>query len=148
MYPYWKHRLSPVSAFDGLGVALRALRERRSLTQAQAAERTGIGQSRISAYEGGDQLMEVETLGRMLDAYGADVLDLGKLLHPTNEEEGAGGVDSQVMSAVQLLVQAGLEAGTISRQDVERIAPNLAPPKARPITPKQANTSGTARRKT
>jgi transcriptional regulator with XRE-family HTH domain len=49
---------------------LREARERARLTQKQLAERSGIAQSTISAYESGKREPGVEALTKLLDAAG------------------------------------------------------------------------------
>lgn len=62
--------------FDGLGPALRDLRTGRRLTQAQLAERAGVSKSMLSLYEGDKQRPQLDTLGKLLDAFG---VSLGQL---------------------------------------------------------------------
>lgn len=70
----------PLCAFSELGSALRLLREEAALTQAAAAERIGITRSRISHYENDRHLPDLETLGRLLTCYGADLEGLGRAI--------------------------------------------------------------------
>lgn len=66
--------------FEGLGTALRWLREQRGLTQAQAAEKAGLGKAGLSRYEHGRTLPTLETLGRLLRVLGCDLFDLQRAL--------------------------------------------------------------------
>jgi transcriptional regulator with XRE-family HTH domain len=66
--------------FEGLGTALRWLRDRRGLTQAQAAEKAGISKAALSRYEHGRTLPTLETLGRLLRALGCDLFELQRAL--------------------------------------------------------------------
>jgi transcriptional regulator with XRE-family HTH domain len=70
----------PLRFFNGLGPALRLLRERVGLKQVQVAERTGIAQNRLSRYENERQLPDLPTLDRLLACYGVDVERLGRAL--------------------------------------------------------------------
>jgi transcriptional regulator with XRE-family HTH domain len=63
---------SPLRIFNGLGPALRLLRETVGLKQAQVAERTGIAQNRLSRYENERKLPDLRTLDRLLVCYGVD----------------------------------------------------------------------------
>jgi transcriptional regulator with XRE-family HTH domain len=65
---------------------LREARERAGLTQQQLAERSGIAQSTISAYESGKREPGVDALERLLDAAGYE-LTLRRRL-PTPEQSG------------------------------------------------------------
>jgi len=57
----------------GLAVQIAELREKRSLTQAQLAERTGIDQADISRIERGSTHPTEKTLLRIADALGAEL---------------------------------------------------------------------------
>lgn len=70
-----------MGALAGLGTALRQLRERRGLTQVDAAPLAKMGQSRISGYEVSEPVaMELDTLERILDGYHASLSDLAEEL--------------------------------------------------------------------
>ena len=71
---------APLRFFNGLGPALRLLRERVDLKQVQVAERTGIAQSRLSRYEKEKKLPDLPTLDRLLVCYGVDMGGLGRAL--------------------------------------------------------------------
>ena len=65
---------------------LREARERAGLTQKQLAERSGIAQSTISAYESGAREPGVEALRKLLDAAGFDLTLRQR--NPSAEEAG------------------------------------------------------------
>lgn len=56
-----------------LGARLHAARRAAGLTQAQAAERTGLGRSRIAEWEAGVHMPGADTLQRLAAAYGVTV---------------------------------------------------------------------------
>jgi transcriptional regulator with XRE-family HTH domain len=65
----------PMQVFDHK--RMRQLREAAGLTQAQAAKRAGILQSRWSNIESGDRTnVTVETMGRVAAALGCNAQDL------------------------------------------------------------------------
>ncbi|MEM7051845.1 MAG: helix-turn-helix transcriptional regulator [Acidobacteriota bacterium] len=73
---------------DPLGKALRELREHAGLQQGQLGRKSGVTQSNISAYELGKRAPQWPTLVRLLDAMGADLLDLSvKMEEPGRLEE-------------------------------------------------------------
>ena len=75
---------SGLSIFNGLGPALRRLREKvAGLTQTEAAARSGIAQSRLSRYENGRKHPDLFTLDRLLSCYGVDLEGLGRALKET-----------------------------------------------------------------
>jgi len=65
---------------------VREARERAGLTQKQLAERSGIAQSTISAYESGKREPGVEALDRLLRAAGYELTF--RRCMPTPEEAG------------------------------------------------------------
>ncbi|HEX4956299.1 MAG TPA: helix-turn-helix transcriptional regulator [Thermoanaerobaculia bacterium] len=70
--------------FDGLGKALRWLRDRQSRRQYQVAESAGVTKAMLSAYETGKQRPSVETLERILGALKVDLADLQDALDTVN----------------------------------------------------------------
>jgi transcriptional regulator with XRE-family HTH domain len=52
--------------FANIGKAVARLRTARGLSQAQLADRSGIGRSQVSRYEAGKELMKLATLEKML----------------------------------------------------------------------------------
>lgn len=71
--------------FEGLGKALRWLREKKSRRQYELAEAAGITKAMLSSYETGKQRPSLETLEKTLDALGADLATLGDALDHVNE---------------------------------------------------------------
>ncbi|MEM7048671.1 MAG: helix-turn-helix transcriptional regulator [Acidobacteriota bacterium] len=61
---------------DPLGIALRSLREQAGLQQGELGLKAAVTQSNVSAYELGKRAPQWPTLLRLLDAMGADLLDL------------------------------------------------------------------------
>jgi transcriptional regulator with XRE-family HTH domain len=52
--------------FRNIGKALAQLRQQRGLSQAQVADRSGIGRPQLSRYESGKELMKLDTLEKIL----------------------------------------------------------------------------------
>ncbi len=83
--------------FDGLGRALRWLRERQLKRQYQVAAGAGITKAMLSAYETGKQNPSLDTLEKILDALVCDLNDLHNALQIVNgrpermRNTGAGG---------------------------------------------------------
>lgn len=71
--------------FDGLGRALRWLREKEGLRQYETARAAGITKAMLSAYETGKQSPSLASLEKILDALGADLVDLARALDHVNE---------------------------------------------------------------
>jgi len=89
---------------NGLGQALRWLRDRQGKKQYQVAESAGITKGMLSAYETGRQRPSLETLEKILATLGCDLNDLHNAIQIINgrpeqmrrrgdgvEEEGAPG---------------------------------------------------------
>jgi transcriptional regulator with XRE-family HTH domain len=72
------------SILNGLGPALRWLRDRRSRKQYQIAGEAGITKGMLSAYETGRQRPSLETLDKILDTLGCDLHDLHNALQIIN----------------------------------------------------------------
>jgi len=71
---------------NGLGPALRWLRDRRGRKQYQVAGAAGITKGMLSAYETGRQRPSLETLDKILDTLGCDLNDLHNALRIVNGE--------------------------------------------------------------
>ena len=71
--------------FEGLGRALRWLREKAGLRQYETAQAAGITKAMLSAYETGKQSPSLESLEKVLGALGADLMDLTRALDHVNE---------------------------------------------------------------
>lgn len=71
--------------FEGLGKALRWLREKEGLRQYESARAAGITKAMLSAYETGKQSPSLQSLEKILDALGADLRALARALDHVNE---------------------------------------------------------------
>ena len=69
---------------NGLGQALRWLRDRQGKKQYQVAEAAGITKGMLSAYETGRQRPSLETLEKILDTLGCDLNDLHNAIQIIN----------------------------------------------------------------
>lgn len=76
--------------FQGLGKALRWLREKKGLRQYEAAARASITKAMLSAYETGKQHPSLDTLEKILGALDAELADLARALDLVNERGSAG----------------------------------------------------------
>ena len=74
-----------MSAFDGLGKALRWIRDKQAKKQYQVAEAAGVTKAMLSAYETGKQKPSIETLEKILGALQVDLADLFNALQVVNE---------------------------------------------------------------
>ena len=72
------------SVMNGLGQALRWLRDRQSKKQYQVAESAGITKGMLSAYETGRQRPSLETLEKILTTLGCDLNDLHNAIQIIN----------------------------------------------------------------
>jgi transcriptional regulator with XRE-family HTH domain len=78
-----------MSIFQGLGRALRWLRDRQAKRQYQVADAAGITKAMLSAYETGKQKPSLETLEKILTALDGDLNDLHNALQIVNERPEA-----------------------------------------------------------
>lgn len=78
-----------MSIFQGLGRALRWLRDRQGKRQYQVADAAGITKAMLSAYETGKQKPSLETLEKILAALECDLNDLHNSLQIVNERPEA-----------------------------------------------------------
>ena len=69
---------------NGLGQALRWLRDRQGKKQYQVAEAAGITKGMLSAYETGRQRPSLKTLEKILDTLGCDLNDLHNAIQIIN----------------------------------------------------------------
>ncbi len=102
--------------FQGLGKALRWLREKRGLRQYEAAERAAITKAMLSAYETGKQNPSLDTLEKILAALDAGLADLARALDLVNERgpglrraaaptPASGPVDVRALLGVEVLAR-------------------------------------------
>ena len=78
-----------MSIFNGLGRALRWLRDRQGKRQYQVADAAGITKAMLSAYETGKQKPTLDTLEKILVALECDLNDLHNALQIVNERPEA-----------------------------------------------------------
>lgn len=77
------------TVLNGLGQALRWLRDRLGKKQYQVAEAAGITKGMLSAYETGRQRPSLETLEKLLSTLGCDLHDLHNAIHIVNGRPAA-----------------------------------------------------------
>ena len=107
---------------NGLGQALRWLRDRQGKKQYQVADSAGITKGMLSAYETGRQRPSLETLEKILDTLGCDLNDLHNAIQIINGRpeqmrrrgDGAGGEEEEAPPAAN-------PTGGIGRGDLQRI---------------------------
>lgn len=80
--------MSSANAFEGLGKALRWLRDKQAQKQYQVAERAGVTKAMLSAYETGKQNPSIDTLEKILRALAVDLPGLFHALQVVNERTG------------------------------------------------------------
>jgi len=73
-----------IPVLNGLGQALRWLRERHSKKQYHVADDAGITKGMLSAYETGRQRPSLDTLEKVLNTLGCDLHDLHNALQIVN----------------------------------------------------------------
>src|SRR5258705_12688229 len=78
-----------MSIFNGLGRALRWLRDRQGKRQYQVADTAGLTKAMLSAYETGKQKPSLDTLEKILAALACDLNDLHNALQIVNERPQA-----------------------------------------------------------
>jgi transcriptional regulator with XRE-family HTH domain len=107
-----------IPILNGLGQALRWLRDRQGKKQYQVAEAAGITKGMLSAYETGRQRPSLETLEKILATLGCDLNDLHNAIqiingHPEGMKRRGEGVDEEEAAAKP--------EGTGGRSEVQRI---------------------------
>jgi transcriptional regulator with XRE-family HTH domain len=75
-------------AFKNIGKALAILRQQRGLSQAQLADRCGIGRPQVSRYEAGKELMKLDTLEKILSTLAVEPDDFFRFLRSFDESHG------------------------------------------------------------
>ena len=78
------------TVLNGLGPALRWMRDRHGRKQYQVAEAAGITKGMLSAYETGRQRPSLDTLEKILDTLGCDLHDLHNALQIVNGRPATG----------------------------------------------------------
>ncbi len=76
-----------MNEFEGLGPALRRLREDRGLTQREVAERCGTARRVINSVETGRSLPRIPTLEAMLETLDCDLFELLNTLETVNDRQ-------------------------------------------------------------
>lgn len=77
--------LPGMPAFEGLGKALRWIRDKQGKKQYQVADAAGVTKAMLSAYETGKQKPSIDTLEKILGALHVDLHDLFNALEVVNE---------------------------------------------------------------
>ena len=77
-----------ISILNGLGPALRWLRDRRGKKQYQVAAAAGITKGMLSAYETGRQRPSLETLDKLMETLQCNLNDLHNALQIVNGRPG------------------------------------------------------------
>jgi len=106
---------------NGLGQALRWLRERQEKKQYQVADSAGITKGMLSAYETGRQRPSLETLEKILGTLGCDLNDLHNAIqiingHPEGMRRRGEGVGEEAAEPSPPAAEGG--AG---RSEVQRV---------------------------
>jgi transcriptional regulator with XRE-family HTH domain len=89
--------------FEGLGSALRVLRESRGLTLQEAGRRADVDFGNISRYENDETVPSLPVLGRLLKGYGCSVRDLADLLEGDKQSPAEDPFVSAVAGALDRL---------------------------------------------
>jgi transcriptional regulator with XRE-family HTH domain len=107
-----------ISVLNGLGQALRWLRERHGRKQYQVADTAGITKGMLSSYETGRQRPSLETLEKVLNTLRCDLHDLHNALQIVNGRP-------QIMRQGQ--ADAAIPEAAGARTDVYKILGLAAP---------------------
>ncbi|HEX3553460.1 MAG TPA: helix-turn-helix transcriptional regulator [Thermoanaerobaculia bacterium] len=110
-----------MSIFNGLGRALRWLRDRQGKRQYQVADAAGITKAMLSAYETGKQKPSLDTLEKILVALECDLNDLHNALQIVNERPEAIRRPGSGRDNWQNLPQSGQETTDASGLNVYRV---------------------------
>lgn len=111
---------------DGLGQALRWLRDRQGKKQYQVADAAGITKGMLSAYETGRQRPSLETLEKILDTLQCDLNDLHNAIQIIHGRPEKMRRREDVAVGGELSGQLSAEAGE-GRVEVQRIVGRGAP---------------------
>jgi transcriptional regulator with XRE-family HTH domain len=112
------------STLNGLGQALRWLRDRQGKKQYQVADAAGITKGMLSAYETGRQRPSLETLEKVLETLGCDLNDLHNAIQIINgrpekmKRRGEGVGDEEAAPAVEGRPQGMDEGGRSALQRI------------------------------
>ncbi len=80
-----------MASFDGLGRALRWIRQRQGKKQYEVADAAKITKAMLSSYENGKQRPTIDTLERILDALEIDLDYLAYAMRVVAQEDGRKG---------------------------------------------------------
>jgi transcriptional regulator with XRE-family HTH domain len=133
---------------ERLGPALKALRERRSMTQIELAERCHLSRGAIGQFERGEASPAIDTLGRILEVLESDLCDLQRALDGRSEAPteqggqfleiggvrlGPGEVERRLEEAFDRLVRRSLEG-----ERKKAVVPPPSPTAAEPAPSRRA----------
>lgn len=110
--------------FEGLGKALRWLREKQGKRQYELAGEARVTKAMLSAYETGKQRPSLETLEKILDGLGADLEALGDALDLVNERPRSTPPAVSRESDVDVCALLGVES--LPREEEEALAQMVA----------------------
>ena len=111
-----------MSIFNGLGRALRWLRDRQGKRQYQVADAAGITKAMLSAYETGKQKPSLDTLEKILASLECDLNDLHNALQIVNERPEAIRRPGALRETWQAFGQDSQDAGPGGRHAGERLS--------------------------
>jgi transcriptional regulator with XRE-family HTH domain len=109
--------------FRYIGKALAALRRQKGLSQAELADRCGIGRPQVSRYESSRERMKLETLEKILAVLSIEPEDFFRFLRsfdptvPPYQRPGENPVDYRQLADAFQSLHAGIEH---LRQVIER----------------------------
>jgi UDP-N-acetylglucosamine 1-carboxyvinyltransferase len=110
-----------------IGSLISQIRQQRGLTQAEFAKRLGTSQSAINRIEQGKQNLSLETISRISDALGRNIVNIntsssiGFVINGGRELSGTVSMKSSKNGAVALLAGCLLNKGTTILEQVPKI---------------------------
>ena len=110
-----------------IGSLISQIRQQRGLTQAEFAKRIGTSQSAINRIEQGNQNLSLETIGRISDALGRNIVNINTssslsfVVNGGRELSGTISMKSSKNGAVALLAGSLLNKGTTILEQVPKI---------------------------
>lgn len=110
-----------------IGSLISQIRQQRGLTQAEFAKRLGTSQSAVNRMEQGKQNLSLETIGRISDALGRNIVNIntsssiGFVINGGRELSGTVSMKSSKNGAVALLAGSLLNKGTTILEQVPKI---------------------------
>jgi len=84
-----------MASFNGLGRALRWIRQRQGKKQYEVADAAKITKAMLSSYENGKQRPTIDTLERILDALEIDLDYLAHAMRVVSQEDGRKGAGAR-----------------------------------------------------